>query len=148
MKELFLTSNRNGQTFTYIWWIDAVLNAKRRYVTAKDRSEIPERRELVNWNDTKYVFRTPPVGSIGDKLKYGSYPDKLNDKTPLILTEEQYIFFFVMLVVWKHLTNVNVKWKYVNQIASVFQNKINSELAVLLQVILSAKNNSQRLLYI
>lgn len=148
MKELFLTSNRNGQTFTYIWWIDGVLNAERRYVTAKDRSEIPERRELVNWNDTKYVFRTPPVGSICDKLKYGSYPDKLNDKTPLILTEEQYNFFFVMLVVWKHLTNVNVKWKYVNQIASVFQNKINSELAVLLQVILSAKNNSQRLLYI
>lgn len=48
MKELFYTSNGNGQTFTYIWWIDAVLNAERRYVKAKDRSEIPERRELVN----------------------------------------------------------------------------------------------------
>lgn len=54
-------------------------------MTAKDRSEIPERRELVNQNDMKDVFRTALVGSIGDKHKYGSYPDKLNDKTPLTL---------------------------------------------------------------
>lgn len=36
------------------------------------------------------VFRTALVESNGDKHKYGSYPDK----TPLIMTEEQYILFF------------------------------------------------------
>lgn len=56
-----------------------VLNTERRYVTAKERSEIPERGELINQNDTNDFFRTALVWSIGDKHKYGSYPDKLND---------------------------------------------------------------------
>lgn len=82
------------------------LEHREKICESKRQIWIPERRELVNWNYMNDVFRTALVESNSEKHKYGSYPYKLNDKTPLIMNEERYSFF-VMLVVWKHLTNVN-----------------------------------------
>lgn len=115
---------------------------ERRGKICDETSEIPERKEIVNWNDMKDVFWTALATSDVDKHKYGSYPDQWNDKSPLIMIKEPYdfFFFFFMLVVWKHLTNVN-------QASSVFfffslkTNKNNYDLAVLLHVILSANSS-------
>lgn len=104
--QLFLISGWSTQSWT------------QRENMWRDRSEIPEREEIVNWNDMKDVFWTALATSDVDEHKYGSYPHKWNDKTPLIMIRNHMIFFF-MLVVWKHLTNVN-------QASSVFffsQNK-------------------------
>lgn len=59
----------------------------------RDRSEIPERKEIVNWNERRFLDGTSITSDV-DKHKYGSYPDKWNDKTPLILIKEPYDFFF------------------------------------------------------
>lgn len=80
--QLFLISGWSTQSWT------------QRENMWRDRSEIPEREEIVNWNDMKDVFWTALATSDVEEHKYGSYPHKWNDKTPLIMIKEPYDFFF------------------------------------------------------